>query len=510
MTADEIAQRLEGVRRNGTGFMAKCPAHEDSHQSLSIRDSSSGILFKCHTGCEAVSVISAMGLEWKDVMPEDDAPYRPASVSQKVDSYVYQDESGVPSYRNDRYYPKDFKVSHFDLATDTWVYGLNGNKRLPFHLPQLLEAKGNRTVFFVEGERKVLTLEKMGFAATTTGGATSWKPEIGEFFRGARKVVILPDNDEPGRKHATTVSGDLSKLGVDVQVVELPDLPPKGDIVDWVARGGTREALEAIVKGVAPGGIRIYSGESLRAVPAKDPVFVIDGVIQRGLNVLAGSPKSGKSLIVTEMGHAVARGTLALNKFQTDQGAALLFSLEDSIEMMKRRMSAMYGDFPENFVVTRDKPGDIFRNGWKNVESCIKAIGNVKLVVVDTLACVYAGATGRGSVYGQDSDFGHAVHDWAMKMGVGLILIHHDRKMKADSTGDPLDDISGSKGLVGAAVGIIMFRRQRFEDNGRLQIVGKELADKEWPVHRTAVSRWVVTPEPPQADVIPFEKGRTR
>jgi hypothetical protein len=61
-------------------------------------------------------------------------------------------------------------------------------------------------------------------------------------LRGA-KVVILPDNDEPGRKHAQQAAKSLHGKAASVKVLELPGLPEKGDISDWLAAGGTREEL---------------------------------------------------------------------------------------------------------------------------------------------------------------------------------------------------------------------------------------------------------------------------
>jgi putative DNA primase/helicase len=73
-------------------------------------------------------------------------------------------------------------------------------------------------------------------------GAGKWKPEHSEFLRGA-DVVILPDNDEPGRNHADVVGASLQGIAKSVRVLQLPGLPPKGDIVDWARQGGTVEQL---------------------------------------------------------------------------------------------------------------------------------------------------------------------------------------------------------------------------------------------------------------------------
>jgi hypothetical protein len=67
-----ILDHLEGVRPNGREkYMARCPAHSDKSPSLSIWLKDDGrILLKCFAGCETESVLSAMGLTFRDVMPE--------------------------------------------------------------------------------------------------------------------------------------------------------------------------------------------------------------------------------------------------------------------------------------------------------------------------------------------------------------------------------------------------------------------------------------------------------
>ena len=60
-------------------------------------------------------------------------------------------------------------------------------------------------------------------------------------------MVILPDNDEPGREHADAVGASLQQIAKSVRVLELPGLGPKEDIVDWASRGGTVEQLHDLI-----------------------------------------------------------------------------------------------------------------------------------------------------------------------------------------------------------------------------------------------------------------------
>ncbi len=60
MTAAEIAAGLNG-RRNGKGWVARCPAHNDKHPSLSIDEGRDGkALVVCRAGCSQEQVIDAL------------------------------------------------------------------------------------------------------------------------------------------------------------------------------------------------------------------------------------------------------------------------------------------------------------------------------------------------------------------------------------------------------------------------------------------------------------------
>ena len=65
--------------------------------------------------------------------------------------------------------------------------------------------------------------------------------------RGA-DVVIVPDNDDAGRAHARTVAASLQGIAANVRRLDLLNLPPKGDIIDWAAAGGTVEKLHALIE----------------------------------------------------------------------------------------------------------------------------------------------------------------------------------------------------------------------------------------------------------------------
>jgi predicted P-loop ATPase len=84
-------------------------------------------------------------------------------------------------------------------------------------------------------------------ATTNAGGAKKFRPDHATVL--ARfDCVILPDNDQPGRKHADVVASALRAAGcTSIRVVNLPNLPPKGDVIDWVRAGGTPAEFAEIV-----------------------------------------------------------------------------------------------------------------------------------------------------------------------------------------------------------------------------------------------------------------------
>ena len=71
MSARELLDRLEKVRKTGSGrWLACCPAHDDRRPSLALRELDDGrVLVHCFAGCSAHEVVSAVGLDLSDLFP---------------------------------------------------------------------------------------------------------------------------------------------------------------------------------------------------------------------------------------------------------------------------------------------------------------------------------------------------------------------------------------------------------------------------------------------------------
>lgn len=172
--------------------------------------------------------------------------------------YDYRDETGALLFQVVRLVPKTFRQRRPDPgAPDGWIWKLGDVRRVLYRLPDLLAADPSRPVFVCEGEKDVDNLRAIGLVATCNPGGASdgngkskWRPEYAKHLRG-RDVVILPDNDDVGRNHAEQCRSMLTKVARSIRVLELPGLPDKGDVSDWIAAGGTADALLQLVSDVA-------------------------------------------------------------------------------------------------------------------------------------------------------------------------------------------------------------------------------------------------------------------
>ncbi|MFZ1828291.1 MAG: hypothetical protein WAW42_05885 [Candidatus Competibacteraceae bacterium] len=253
---ESILNRLAQVtgytpQRSGDEWRACCPVHEAdgrSHTpSLSVREGDrQEVLMKCHAGCDYDDIRVALGLKGK--------PDKPAA-RRIVAAYSYCDEAGKEVRQKVRYEPKGFTIRHQDAAGQ-WVYKAGAGPAVLYRLPEVLAgiAKG-QPIFLVEGEKDVDRLRSMGLIATTNiegasepGKKAKWRKEYTQQLTGAGRVVLIPDNDAPGRAHLQHIAQQLHGKVGDLRWLELPGLPEKGDVSDWFNQEHTREEFLALVE----------------------------------------------------------------------------------------------------------------------------------------------------------------------------------------------------------------------------------------------------------------------
>lgn len=242
MNLEEIISKFDNARRERDGFKVRCPCHSDSKNSLSINEGRGGaILLNCFAGCETKNILDAVGLDFKDISPRENGSRSHQHHDDTIARYVYTDEAGRALFRVCRTRSKRFFQERFEAGK--FIPGMQNCRRVLYKLPELV---GSEIVYIVEGEKDVERLTSLGLVATTNvGGAGKWTAAYSEILKG-KDVVIFPDNDGPGAAHAVMIAKSLLGLAASVKIVSLPELPPKGDISDYL-KSHTKEDLLVLV-----------------------------------------------------------------------------------------------------------------------------------------------------------------------------------------------------------------------------------------------------------------------
>ena len=215
--------------------------------------------------------------------------------------------------------------------------------------------------------------------------------------------------------------------------------------------------------------IEIISAEDLAAMPLAPPLFVVEGLIPQGVNLLSGASKTGKSWLMLWLGLQVSQG-LPLWDLPTHQCGVLYLSLEDTHIRLQRRLFQLSEATPPNlyFSVT----ADTIQGGLEtDLEKNLREHPDVKLVICDTLQKIRVGET-------PDANGLYAGKRIADRHGIAIILIHHLRKQTDRK--DPFNRISGSSGLMGAAdTCFVLDKPTRASDTATLHATGRDIESQE-------------------------------
>ncbi len=248
---DRFIERLKDRRcdpkRNGQGWQARCPAHDDDRPSLSVHAGDDGrVLLNCHAGCGFADVLTALDLETRDLFPDNGQAGDKAAVTKRriVETYPYADERGKLLYQVVRFDPKGFAQRRPD--GDDWIWNLRGVRRVLYRLPELLKAESGCVVYVIEGEKDVDRLRAVGMIATcNAGGAAKWKHVDDSPLHG-RHVVVIPDNDGPGIRHAHQVAAALHGKAASVKVLGPLVKIEHGDVSDWLDADNDPDDLDRL------------------------------------------------------------------------------------------------------------------------------------------------------------------------------------------------------------------------------------------------------------------------
>lgn len=388
MQANEILSKLQNVRKNANGWLALCPSHDDAKQSLSVKEVNGKVLLKCFAGCETQTIVSDLGLKMQDLFEASKGLYvQPNGQAKRiVATYDYTDETGNLLFQAVRYEPKGFVQRRPD-GNGGFLWNLQNTRLVLYRLPEVLASP---LVYLVEGEKDVETLRKNDLPASCCPmGAGKWRNEYNEFLRD-KTVVILPDNDNAGRKHGLQMANALYGIAKEIVIIELPGLQPKGDVTDYFQNGGTIDELidlagrteswqpneqkaEEITEETNTDFQSLFKIQTatvwlenakLRPVPK---MLFGELWFEGELCILFADTGKGKSILAVQIGDSISTGLSVKNfTLEAQKQTVLYFDFELSDKQFEARYSVKQGDFfanhydfDENF-----KRGEINQNSF--------------------------------------------------------------------------------------------------------------------------------------------------
>ena len=172
----------------------------------------------------------------------------------------------------------------------------------------------------------------------------------------------------------------------------------------------------------------ITAGELMDKQFLPKPV-IVEGMLPAGTYILAGTPKIGKSFLMTQLCWSVAEGIPFLG-LATRKSTVLYLALEDTQERLQSRLVRMFGtdwsgsEFHLLFQINQQ--GDALIQQFQDF---ILEHPDTRLIVIDTLQRV---RESNGSPYSYSHDYETIVplKPFADAYDVALIVVHHTRKMR--------------------------------------------------------------------------------
>ena len=387
-------------------------------------------------------------------------------------------------------------------VSDKGVTGWQLRKPVGFHevvyigsLDPYQPDRSDEVMFWPEGEKDADSITAKDALALTFGGVGDGLPAGCEEYIRGRRVVILADNDEPGRKHAEEKAVLAFPVAASVKVVHFRNVPHKGDVSDFFKLGGTVEKLREIVSSTAkykpqeaeagvtpeappPITATAYSWTDPASIPRRDFVYGRH-LIRKFVSATIAPGGVGKSsLIVTET-LAMVSGKALLGIQPTSRLRVWLWNLEDPREEIARHIQATAQHYE---LTAKDIEDHLFVDSGRDKRLVIATTSRTGTVIVEPVAdgLVKEIAT-RGidhlvidpfvsSHEAPENDNGamdRIVKAWgrvAQVANCSIELVHHSRKSAAGETETTVESSRGGKALTDGCRSVRVLNRMSKEE----------------------------------------------
>lgn len=514
-------------------YNACCPFHSERNPSFWFNTENG--LWKCETGCGSGNATSFLArirsistedaykelLKIAGVDDEGERPKLPETIADYSESkhlpveflekLGLRDQPGderrpayvtIPYYGTDgkvvaikqRFHPKNKQRFGWEKGGKPTLYGL-----------WLGLNKNAQSVILCEGESDAQSCWLKGLPCYGVPGATNFQSAWVQQFIGKRDVYIHVEPDNGGQQFLVKTLEKLKEAGyagkahsfrcreIDERCKDPSDvLVLFGDEfrarIDPVIRNAKTEDLENIPaiheaketgpakKEIAP--LEVYQASELYGKHLEAPPTIVRGMVPAGLTILAGAPKKGKSWMSLAMGIAVATGQPFLG-METQQGDVLYLDLESAqFRVQKRLEKLLVGPGPERLWITH-KSARLDEGLLEQIQQWIESVETPALVIIDTFGRVDAGKRKGENAYQGDTRVLGEVQRFAIQRKMAVVIVHHLRKVSGGIMDDPLERISGSMGLSGAADAVLLLDSKRGEEDATLSVTSRDFDEKK-------------------------------
>ena len=264
-----------------------------------------------------------------------------------------------------------------------------------------------------------------------------------------------------------------------------------------------QEMQEEFQRSLEPSYLKTVSMDKLYDTVYRSRPPIIDGLLYPGTYLFVGAPKLGKSFLMAQFAYHISTGK-SLWGFDVKQGTVLYLALEDDYRRLQERFYRMFGDESTDDLFIAVNAGQLGNGLDEQLNRFVNEHTNTKLIIIDTLQKVREFGGDKYS-YSNDYEVITRLKKFADNFGVCLLLVHHTRKQQAD---DKFDMISGTNGLLGAADGGFILRKEKRTSNAAtLEVSGRDQPDQKiylnrnietlvWELEKTETELWKQPPDP--------------
>ena len=397
--------------------------------------------------------------------------------------HIYVDGSGKNVRKSVKYTDGSWK--QFRWTEESWKPGVKGVPNPPYGLYRLLNDPEDYLCFIFEGEKDVERAWKFGLSATcNSGGANNWKTEQSEWLKD-RKICIVPDNDEAGKKHAKSVEHSLKKLEIDCFILweYTSDLPEKGDFSDWMdlnnndyegflslagkaCKRPAKSATQFLNK------FNVLDAAALASLKLPPLEFLCDKILPNsGLAMLAGAPKAGKSWQV-----------LCMAKDMLKAGKPVFYiAAEDNNRRLQERINSVFITPPEGLICHAGLSQDEAIPRGKNALVYLQEIATKyqpSCIIIDTVECVLNPSQNSKNYDVSVTEYA-ALRKLAAEQQIAILVVHHTKK-KTEVSQSPLEQILGSTGITATVETILVMENVIGKKDRKLHVTGKDVEQNEF------------------------------